>query len=533
MLRSVSCYDLEAAIQYINEGLSHGELTEYEAADLCAYLTFILSNDYSKVQDYCDQAFAALAIEDEPLRRVNSLGLYSRAAYEKGDVITCLETCSKGIEIAHRYELLFGDAALDFMVGRCQYDCGLYLDGIMHMEDALDRAMRSVDTERQYEVLVYLVIYLYDCYYVDDDFEEMLRVANLLEPIMKDMGRKYPAMKTNCQLSTYYNCEYFLYLGRAVAKASLGRFAEAEADFNHCRDMEFASWLGNDRYQIDYYMAVGAVDSVERISQRYPYRYEDTLTWAYQMRISRRERAYRIAGDTVTANLLAFRVDTLAYLIEKREQEEGLAVMAAQYGSKHYQLSLSSLTEDVKKQHAADIVLLVGVILSVAVFLLLITINSRKRRKQEESLQQKTRTMEEEMEKLRKQVRLIARRDAKMKSEDGEVDPVALAAFVEGRELYLKKDVSRTLVADLMGCSQRTMTKMLDEIHPGLSFPDYIRSLRIRHALKVIGENPNISVQQLADESGFYSISSFERAFKAVTGKTPKAYLKDKIEPEA
>ncbi len=67
---------------------------------------------------------------------------------------------------------------------------------------------------------------------------------------------------------------------------------------------------------------------------------------------------------------------------------------------------------------------------------------------------------------------------------------------------------------------------MLNEIQPELSFPDYIKGLRIKYALNLIKENPGLTVQQIADQSGFYSISSFERSFKSVTGKTPREYLK-------
>lgn len=534
-LRSVGCYDLDKAIRYVKEGQAKGELSAYDAADLCAYLTYQLSFDYAKVIDYCNQAVAALEASEnkDPVLWVRSLGLLCRAAYDNDDLFTCLEKSSEGSEIAHEHDYLFGDAALDFMVGRCQYDCGLYVDGILHMNDALERAIRTVNSEREYETLVYLVLCLYNCYFVEDDFEEMLRVANLLEPLLKDMGRKFPGMRANCSLSNYYRCQYFLYLGRAVSKASLGRFTEAKADFDCCRDMDYASWNGNDRFQIDFYMAIGAVDSVEHITQRSPYRNLDTISWSYQMRMARLERVYRIAGDTAMANHYAFRMDTLAYIIEKKEKEEGLSVMATQYGSKHYQLALFSLTEHVKRQYFTDIMLLIGGIIAIASCLILIIRNSRKRKKDEKLFQQKSQTMEEEMEKLRRQVRLIARRDAKMRVEEDEGETAALSAFVEENELYLKKDISRSLVAELMGCTQRAMTKMLDEIHPGLSFPDYIRSLRVRHALKVIGENPNITVQQLADDSGFYSLSSFERAFKAVTGKTPKTYLKEKVEPHS
>lgn len=45
----------------------------------------------------------------------------------------------------------------------------------------------------------------------------------------------------------------------------------------------------------------------------------------------------------------------------------------------------------------------------------------------------------------------------------------------------------------------------------------------------LIKENPKLTVQKVANLSGFYSISSFERSFKAMTGKTPRTYLKEVV----
>lgn len=530
-LLSIGCYDnYDELIRFIHDGQAKDEISAYEAADWCAYFTFYFSQDYSKVIEFCEQAKAALHGSDDFVHLMRTLELQIRASYESGDIYSCLELCSKSIEIAHQHNYYFDIACVDFIVGKCQFDCDLYDEGFSLMNDAVNRALNSVKLEREYEALVYCVIKLLGCHCFENDTEQILKITDVLEKLLVEMGTKYPDMKTSCRISVYYKCQYFMYLGRAVAKASLGQLSEAEEDFNRCRELEFSSWNSNNRYQIDYYMVKGVVDSVLRINERCPFRYGDTISWPYQMRIARLERAYRVAGDTVMADLYAYRMDTLADIIEKREQEEGWAVMAMRYGSKHFQLALS----DLKKTFVKDRRKVYGIVFSVVLAsMVLIGIQyfiTRRRIKAEKALLQKAQTMEEEMAKLQKQVRLIARRDKKMNEGEGDEDNSLLASFVEDQELYLKKDISRSLVADLMGCSQRTMTKMLDEIHPGLSFPDYIRSLRIRHALKVISENPNYSVQQVADESGFYSISSFERAFKAVTGKTPKAYLKEKAE---
>lgn len=522
-INNLASSNLDSALLLVAEGKTSGELTAFDAAYISAQLTNKYSYDYRQAVTYCHEALDAIDDPDDIVMHVEAYSLLSRAAYMGQYYDECLDACSKGMELSHQYKLQFADASIDFVVGLCQRDMGLTLDGYAFMNDAVDRALKYVSEESEYEVLVEMLDQLYYCYFCNDDFENMLRVSNLLESTYKNIKAKYPDAMANSNADVLFICPYMAYLGSAIAKASLGQRAEAAADFEKCRSLKFANTTDSYRYQIDYYMAIGAVDSVLAITERYPFHYDDSASWPYQMRIARIERAYRLAGDTEMADLYWHQMDSLTAIIVAQEKEDGLAAIATQYNSKHYRLSFHSIQKDIKQIRTTYIV-------GIAVCLLLILIlllSQRKRYKRfkndAKNLESKADNLESEMEQLRKQVQLIIRDDNRAKD-----TPLPLATFIEERKLYLNKDISREQVADMMGITQRVMTKMLNQIRPDLSFPDYIRSLRIAHALNVMKSNPNYSVQQVADESGFYSVSSFGRAFKAVTGKTPKVYMKNK-----
>lgn len=102
-----------------------------------------------------------------------------------------------------------------------------------------------------------------------------------------------------------------------------------------------------------------------------------------------------------------------------------------------------------------------------------------------------------------------------------------LAALIEGQQLYLDKNLSREMAATLLGISRNRIGPLLHDIRPGLSFPEYVNGLRIRHALELLEQNPDIPVKELADLVGFYSVRTLERSFAAVIGKTPKKYAKE------
>ncbi len=516
-LKRLAAIDLDAAYRRVDEGEQNGELSAFESASLCANLTYQYTDNNPLAMEYCRKALAAPDdADDEQL--VETLYLLSTIAEAEKDFQTCINACSAGKEVAHRNKMKFDEYSFDFLVGKCKLDMGLKDEGLALMSSSVDKAIQVVDGEGEFGHLIYSVNNLINCYIIVDDMEDALHESDLFERLINEMEAKYPQAKPYCD-----QCRFDLHSNRAIAKITLGRPQEAETDFAQAFAFDYAqSYHGGDM-QLRYYAAAGNVDSVLSLLNRFPYQENDTVQRLYCRRLLRLEQAYRVAGDTAMANLYQCRIDTLSQLIDRREQEQGTAVNAAKYETQQYKMELDDLSKNTKKM---KIVLVVLVLLLLVIILVLYWKSKRKMAKSAEELRQKTKSMEQEMTRLQKQVNIIARDNNQTSPQATQQAARSLTAFIEGQQLYLNKGLSRALVAKMMGCSHQTITKMLNEIQPDLSFPDYIKGLRIAHALKLIKENPGLTVQQIADQSGFYSISSFERAFKTVTGKTPREYLK-------
>jgi AraC-like DNA-binding protein len=61
------------------------------------------------------------------------------------------------------------------------------------------------------------------------------------------------------------------------------------------------------------------------------------------------------------------------------------------------------------------------------------------------------------------------------------------------------------------------------------TFFDFISEIRIGHACKLLIDE-NLSVTQISYQSGFNTLSNFNRQFKAITGKSPVQYQKEYLE---
>ena len=102
-----------------------------------------------------------------------------------------------------------------------------------------------------------------------------------------------------------------------------------------------------------------------------------------------------------------------------------------------------------------------------------------------------------------------------------------LRKLLEEEKLYLNSDLKQADIASAMKMPAHQLTRLLNS---GLnhSFFDFINEYRVKHFIEMAqsDEMKHLSIMGIAQESGFKSKSSFNTAFKKVTGKTPSEFLK-------
>ena len=85
-------------------------------------------------------------------------------------------------------------------------------------------------------------------------------------------------------------------------------------------------------------------------------------------------------------------------------------------------------------------------------------------------------------------------------------------------------EISLSTVADLAGMTPPAFCRYF-KIHANKTFSDFVAEIRIGHARKLLMAD-TLSIAQIGDESGFRTLSNFNRQFRRVTGQTPSAYAK-------
>lgn len=87
-----------------------------------------------------------------------------------------------------------------------------------------------------------------------------------------------------------------------------------------------------------------------------------------------------------------------------------------------------------------------------------------------------------------------------------------------------QRDLSLQEIADIFKISTFYISRLF-RMKKGITFKEYINTLRIERAKQILLENPDITVLALAKQVGYNRSETFYRVFKSIEGDTPKGYL--------
>ncbi|MCO7515614.1 nuclear transport factor 2 family protein [Pseudomonas guariconensis] len=101
-----------------------------------------------------------------------------------------------------------------------------------------------------------------------------------------------------------------------------------------------------------------------------------------------------------------------------------------------------------------------------------------------------------------------------------------LEYYFQRQRPYLDPELDLQQVADASGYSRNQISYLLNQVL-GQSFYRYVNQARLQHLMASLDDDSlKASIEDLAFNAGFNSLSAFYKCFREHTGLSPKAYLK-------
>lgn len=99
-----------------------------------------------------------------------------------------------------------------------------------------------------------------------------------------------------------------------------------------------------------------------------------------------------------------------------------------------------------------------------------------------------------------------------------------LTQLMYNEKLFLDPEVDRHSVAVRLGTNESYLVNAIHEGASDTTFANYISDLRLAYSLDLLTGNPDMTLEALAQESGYASYSPFFRAFVKKYGMSPSEY---------
>lgn len=116
------------------------------------------------------------------------------------------------------------------------------------------------------------------------------------------------------------------------------------------------------------------------------------------------------------------------------------------------------------------------------------------------------------------------RDDDELKEEKMERLKYNLHKILEMDKVFLQPDIHIEDVAKML-CTNRTYVSRMMREEYGISFIEYVNIARIQYSQQLLYSTNDITLDMVAEKSGFQSTSNYCRTFKRYIGSTPLNWL--------
>ena len=308
----------------------------------------------------------------------------------------------------------------------------------------------------------------------------------------------------------FYKAQAWGFLARAHARKSPPDFKEARKYLALFEQSDYGKSYGGRVMIAPAWKALGEWDKLLSVYAEVEARMgADTLNENYTIILKDRADAATALGKPAQALDYMNRYAALQKELNKQLQESE----AQEYAAKYHAQEQDRKIEDAQKESARKDVIIVAILILMLIAAAATYYFAIQRHK----INEKNRAL----------VRMINEQAHQQKASGMPTPNPELFHFMDGvirkEKLYANESLQRQDILDRFDISRRTLNDLLAVHAEGKSFTAYINAMRLEDAVRLLREEPEMSLSEIAESVGF-SPATFRDQFKRQFGMTPTEY---------
>ena len=328
----------------------------------------------------------------------------------------------------------------------------------------------------------------------------------------EDSFRLPPDGQAHSRYCDFYRAQAHSYLATAYCMMTPPDYAKAREYARLVEESAYGKTFSGRWSLAHIWKALGQWEKLLAVDEEAEHKLgDDTLNTDYATILKDRVDAAKAKGQLPQALSYMGRYSRL----QEQLNEQRLQTEAQEYAARYHALEQEQKIREAEVNSARKD----AIITIVAVLLILLTTFAIYSVRQQHAIGEKNRAL----------VRMIGelnntRKDAQADAAKPDKELFELIDGVIRKEkLYANVNLQRQDIVDRFDISRHYLNDLLSAYANGLSFPAYINEMRMQDALRMLEDEPEVSIGLIADAVGF-TPANFREQFKKKFGMTPAEY---------
>ncbi len=479
--------------------------------------------------------------------------LLASIEYTTGNYPAIIRYATEASRLAHKLGRLDEVGKAEGFIAQSMASTGKTDEGIKRLQNTLAemRQLNSFKGVTAYHAVSKNLIRIY----IDNKrFAEVVPVCEAVLERIDELGshpERFSGMKEDFDPSEYVDFargQTLAYL--TIAYARMGDLPKARETEAEVFSTQWSQSVDCDKIMSAAYHYMGEFDRFDQAMRRFENSYPDTINPNYVICLEQRSEAARMQGHTDEALSYMQRAYVIRDSLDYRNQRDQLNELATAYHLQEEQLVRKQKEAEAERAHVIIIALIVGLVAAVG-FLVWFFRQKRLEEKKNKVLareiadaitykekyleSEKLRVESEELLVRSEELGVDASRLPLLRGAGGiQTNPFQSNPDIElfqqiqdliiNEKLFLDPSLDRQMLVDRMGLSKERIGAAFAKGSPYKSLIEFLNDCRLPYAAKLLTTRPDLTIADVARESGFPSADTFGRNFKLKYTLTPSQY---------
>lgn len=448
----------------------------------------------------------------------------------------------KGIEVAQRLNEKSREAYLLLTIGKNKWEMGLKNEAVLYIDRSIKMQEQAALNAKDYATIDDLIFsYGTRITYAmkEGDYQTAIDLLPAYEKQMKRMEKCADVPEGVCDMR--YASGYAAY---AYIFACNGQSEQGRQYYRKFLETDFSATHIGQTMGIKYLLAVKEYkDALQSISAEKKWSRElgDTINDEYLHGVLEYEaQAYSGLGNDKAAAESYRQMYVITDSINAREKQNAALELATIYETNEKDAQILKQSADLKQRNTV-IVSLAGIMLLMLILLRYVVWHIYTVKKKNLVLVGRINELmfyKHELQKAKNKLLNLTEPSGTTNGTSEQFCPEdnaptcqennqrlfeQLNQTIINEKSYLNPELSRDELAQIIHVNKNRFAEILQE-STGMRLTTYLNELRLNHAIQLLKEHPNHTLQAIAHDSGFNNMGTFHRLFKEKVGMTPSEY---------